>query len=444
MELKNHRMSKIFFFISVGLIVYMPLHVFISTWISTYTGGLVAWSVAKDVLTVAALILSVWVFFKEKLYKVTVFRNIFIIAVAYASLHISFLTVTSPRYDTGSVLNATLFNGRVVAYLFIGMITGYLNRKRLSQELLIKVILGIALVTAVFGILQYFLPSDFMTHFGYSLDRGVRPAFFIDDKPDFPRIMSTFQDPNSFGAYLILPIVISFGLLKQKKLMFTLKKLLVMIVVLSTALILTFSRGALIAVIISVVAYGLNWFRKKHYIRSKKEIAIAVFFTFIVATTVFFTLGRNSYVFKNVILHSDEQTILEDPNELRIRLQREALGEIVETPQGYGPGTAGLVAISNPNGGILTENYFLQILYEVGIFGFLLFTTLVGYVYTLIRKSEYRKTVLSRSLIASFWGYMFVSLLIHLWSNEAVALQWWLLAGVVLGISMYDIQPKRP
>jgi hypothetical protein len=35
-------------------------------------------------------------------------------------------------------------------------------------------------------------------------------------------------------------------------------------------------------------------------------------------------------------------------------------------------------------------------------------------------------------LLASFWAYVIMNMLLQIWSNEAVALQWWLLAGVAL------------
>ena len=41
-------------------------------------------------------------------------------------------------------------------------------------------------------------------------------------------------------------------------------------------------------------------------------------------------------------------------------------------------------------------------------------------------------------LLASLAGYIFYSLLIHLWSNEAIALLWWLLAGATLALSVKD------
>jgi len=111
----------------------------------------------------------------------------------------------------------------------------------------------------------------------------------------------------------------------------------------------------------------------------------------------------------------------------------------LQEPEGYGPGSAGLVSISNPQGGLLTENYYLQIAYEVGWLGLTLFMAIIGLLIYKLQKasnllSENRATAVV--LLASLAGYLFYSLLIHLWSNEAVALQWWLLSGVAVGLSL--------
>lgn len=122
-----------------------------------------------------------------------------------------------------------------------------------------------------------------------------------------------------------------------------------------------------------------------------------------------------------------------DPNELRIQLQARAADDIMADPEGHGPGTAGIVSIGNPHGAYLTENYFLQIGYEIGVIGLLVFLALLAVVYRMVlgvRRDDVRAV-----LIGSFWAYILMSLLIHLWSNEAVAAQWWLLAGLAIGVS---------
>jgi O-antigen ligase len=104
---------------------------------------------------------------------------------------------------------------------------------------------------------------------------------------------------------------------------------------------------------------------------------------------------------------------------------------VVDQPFGHGPGTAGLASIQNPGGGQLTENYYLQIAYEIGLLGLFIFIALNFVVYYQLLQ---RKDWLGMSLLAAFWGYVLMNMLLHTWSNEAVAAQWWLLAGAAIAL----------
>ena len=52
------------YFGALGLLIYMPFHIFLSQWLSTYTGGLEAWKIGKDVsillLAVFTICLVFW------------------------------------------------------------------------------------------------------------------------------------------------------------------------------------------------------------------------------------------------------------------------------------------------------------------------------------------------------------------------------------------------
>jgi hypothetical protein len=75
----------------------------------------------------------------------------------------------------------------------------------------------------------------------------------------------------------------------------------------------------------------------------------------------------------------------------------------------------------------------VQISYEVGIVGLVLFLSIWGYILYVLQK---QKGILASSLLASAIAYLALSMLMHLWTNEAVAAQWWILAGITIGLSM--------
>jgi len=435
MKSNTDKISYILFVFSCLLIVYMPLHVLIAQSTSLVTGGLEVWKAAKDVLIVVLVPLLLFLSYRRGLFQNKTFRWLMILGGLYTLLHGLFV-VFDGGDDTYSAIVGSVYNTRLLGYLLLGYLVGSARQgKRYLQYLLTATVL-IASLVALFGVAQYFLPSDLLTHVGYSLERGVKPLFFIDDKPDLPRVMSTLKDPNSLGAYLILPILLT-GYAFMKKSVnnsvfahpFRREVLGGMLGVQILALLLTFSRGALLGLLFSAVIL-LCIVKGKQILTLSKQFWYIPVVSIIILVSLFVTF-QNSYFVQNVIFHADESTVLENPNELRITFLRQTTEKVAEEPLGYGPGSAGLVAISNPKGGVLTENYYLQIAYEVGWLGLAIFIAILGLLATNMYKM--RNNPVAVVLLSSLVGCLFYSLLIHLWSNEAISLQWWLLTGVTLG-----------
>ena len=447
---KTFSISFFVFLISLFLILYMPLHVFIAQSASLVTGGLELWKAAKDVFVVLLVPLLLYIAYRRRLFHGGEYKPLFFIGVGYLLLHLLFILFDGDD-DTYSAIVASVYNGRLLIYLLIGMIVGSsIAGKRYAKYAMTTVVL-IACAVALFGVAQYFLPKDLLTNVGYSIERGVKPMFFIDDKPDLPRVMSTLRDPNSLGAFLILPtIAVLYALWKpavNKKLFarpFQQGTLVAMAGLLLVAQWFTFSRGAALGLMIAIVTllYIVTGQRLLSFIKLSKNVLLVAVAIVVVLSGLFFAF-KDSYFVQNVVFHADDSTVLADPNELRVSLTQDAVEAIADNPFGYGPGSAGLVAISNPKGGILTENYYLQIFHEVGLFGIACF---VAILYLVVRKlyALRRTEPMAVILCAVFAAYAFYSLLIHLWSNEAIALQWWLLAGIVIGLKVqYNLERTR-
>ena len=419
-----NKLQRLPLWLTYSLLVYMPFHVFLSTWLSTYTGGLEIWKAAKDILVLVLAPVLAWVAYKQRLFRQKTFRILFCLTLLYGAVH--GVWVFNHLLDRPTLFEAFVYNNRLLWYVLIGYLAGSVSQKQPKN--LIKLILGVSTIVAFLGVLQYFLPKDFLTHFGYSVTRGVKPNFFIDDRPSLPRIMSTLRDPNSLGAYLVLPsLLLSYLALKKPS-----KSLLILglLTLHLLALFLTFSRGALIGLGLGYVVVGYLTYRK--HIASWMKNNVLLIAVIVSVFTAFFIVGRNSSVVQNYLLHRTTSTVQADPNQLRVELQKKAAKSVLHKPFGHGPGTAGIVSIRNPKTSLLTENYYLQIAYEVGFPGLLIFIVVLVEVYRALLHVA-KVNSLQPVLIASFWSYVAVALLIHLWSNEAVAAQWWLVAGVVVG-----------
>jgi hypothetical protein len=433
---KLQKIEQLAFYAALAFVVYMPLHIFIAQSASLITGGLEVWKAAKDILLAIVVPVLFLLAIKQGLLRNNLFRRISIAVVVFAFLHLLYVLFDTSD-DTYSAIVASVYNLRLFGYLLLGYVVGVAAKGKRYLQVLMTTAVLIAGVVASFGVAQYFLPADLLENVGYSVERGVKPLFFIDDRPELPRVMSTLRDPNSFGAYLIIPILaVGFSLFRPKvnsQLFvrpFRRGVLVLLLGVMLVAQFFTFSRGALLGLGIGAVTLlcivtgeGAWRFVRKHWVYFA---VLAVVLSGIVYQF------RNSQLIQDYVFHAAVSTNDADPNEKRIQLQQEAIEDIARQPQGHGPGRAGLVSISNPQGGILTENYYLQIAYEVGWLGLLLFVGVVVAVgQKLLRLA--RSNPAAAVLFSSLLGYSFYALLIHLWANEAVALQWWLLAGVVLG-----------
>lgn len=385
------------------------------------------WKAAKDVL-LAVVTLFVFCLVWGMGRATKLFWVVSGLTVLYAVLHLAVWAAHPDIYKPSAILGLT-YNLRLPCFVILGYGATLLWPDISRRTTVIKVVLAISGVVALLGVLQYFLPKDILTHFGYSVARGVKPNFFIDDNSAFPRVMSTLRDPNSLGAYLIVPLTLtSLLLLEAKK---RAKRLLLAgsLAILLLAEWLTYSRSALAASLLAIAL--VTWW---HY-RAWVAQTLHRFWPLVIALVLLMGVAgysqRHNQSISGVVTHTtNKQTGQYDSNQLHIIFVKRGLHGIAQNPWGHGPGTAGLASIQNPKGSFLTENYYVQVGYEVGVLGLLVFVTLNLVVWTQLWRQ--RNNTLASVLLATGVAYVVMNMLLHTWSNEAVACQWWLLAGMSL------------
>jgi len=422
-------LRRIPFIGSLVLLAYMPFHIFLSQSLSLYTGGLDEWKIGKDVLLGILVLFTICLVFLQGRAP-RAFKLLVAFTVVYGLMHLGLWAAHPDLYKQSAMLG-TIYNVRLPLYAILGagavLMWPKKDENKFAFSSVIKLVLIISTAVSALGILQYFLPSDLLTHFGYSISRGVRPNFFIDDNPLFPRIMSTLREPNALGAYLILPATLLSLLVFKAKDMnkrYILGGAFGLHVI---AIFLTQSRSAWAALLISLVL-AFFWQHKVWFTVFIKRFWYVWTALVIVLAGGSFLL-RNSHFVQGYIVHtSTARTSNLDSNNYHSLLVRQGLEGIRNKPFGHGPGTAGIVSIQNPDGGQLTENYYIQIGYEIGIIGALLF---IGFNIWLYIRLWRRKDYIGVAMCASFWAYVVTNMLLHTWSNEAVAAQWWIVAGMV-------------
>lgn len=430
-SLKRDKLAKASLWIFMGLLAYMPLHIFLSTWFGTTFKVLEFAKIAKDIVLILGFIL-VLISAVSKKWLVSLKKDHLAWVIGLYTLLTVLMALVLPNDQDAEILGV-VYNLRFLVYFIYGVLLTRLYKSEWLQKNAIRVVLGVALIVMTFGFIQYlWLPSDALTKFGYSRENGVLPAFFIDDKPDLERIMSTIRDPNSLGSYLIIIFSLSLTFLVNTKNQ-ELKKIYTGLLSLSLiCLWFTFSRSAWIGAVASLVVVIFLIRSKGKKFRISPKLALVVFAAGLILLSSV-VVAKDSYFVKNVILHADESTTLEDPNQLRVRFWRESIESGIKKPLGYGPGTAGLASIRNEiQGTILNENYYFQLLHEVGIVGLVLFIAILVIISFKLFELSMSNNLISIALLASLLGLILTNFLVHIWSNEAVAYTWWGLAGMVV------------
>ena len=414
----------------IALLVYMPLHIFFSQSPSLVTGGLEWWKVGKDVACIALLLFTICLVFWQKQGS-RAFWWLAGLTAVYAGLHLA-LWAANPEIYSRSALLGMLFNVRLPAFALLAYGAYLLAPTKFVLSSLFKVILGVSTLVVVLGILQYFLPKDILTHLGYGIERGARPAFFIDDNPAFPRIMSTLREPNSLAAYLLVPITLLGALLMQQRERLQRIGLAMLLGLHAWALYLTHSRSGMLGLALALGMLVL-WRYQHQAARVIRRWWPLVAAAFVLVCVVGFTVRHDPRI-QGFITHSTPDADINDldSNDYHWLFFKQGLDGSLQQPLGHGPGTAGLASIQNPKGSFLTENYYVQVAYEVGLLGLLLFVVISAWLYLRLLTAD---NTLSLVLLTSFWGLTAMNMLLHIWANEAVAAQWWLLAGVALGMA---------
>lgn len=435
-------------YIFLGLLAYLPFHIFISTVVGVNLGGLEFFKASKDILVllVSILVLPFTVYQWKYIKKTVLSEKIVLLGIAFMVINALFFLMNNKDLD--SALLGLVYNTRYLALFVVLLILTKANPQLLNVRNLTRIVLISSLVVSVLGILQYFIiPKDFLATLGYSMKNGALPWFYIDDKPDFFRIMSTMRDPNSLGSYLLIPITLLLAKLatQYKELTRRVRVGICAAIVINTlALLLAFSRSAVVGLIASVCVLVLVVYKGyiRRNIKSITLVTLSVVALILISGLVF--LQVNPRAFKNIVLHADEQTVMRDPNELRVDFIRDSIDEISDKPMGSGLGTAGLASMKNDIQGVnLTENYYLQLAIEIGVFGMIIFLLVCALtaqkLFTAWRASG---NYVSAALLASLSGLFVTNMLAHIWTNETIAITWWGMAAVC--IAQFTIKaPKK-
>lgn len=303
----------------------------------------------------------------------------------------------------------------------------------LNGAQLVKITLGVGLITSILGILQALvLPEAWLAGLGYAQNiitdvPGVGPLITgttsdalqacppLEHISSFCRAISTFGGPTRFGVYMLVILGLAVSLPMPKKWRAAL------IVFPLAAALLTYSRSVWIGVLglfslVALIKMG------------KRAIIVGVTALFVVGAVGFFAISlqgteQHTNPLKSILTRSGSTS-------KHYEYMVNGLNQVVAEPLGSGLGTAGPASMRYTL--FLTENWFLQIFVEMGIAGGVLFIAFIG---LLLLKLYRLKTPLSTSLYLGLGAVCLVGLFTHSFEELAASYTLMILSGVAISSS---------
>lgn len=400
------------FYLTGSLLVLLPWHAFLKTWLSSLFLGSNA-----DYLPVLSNVLSTW---KEVLLLILLGWSLWRARNAdwkswvkqpstiILSLYIISLLVFGSLYtpDWKTWLLALRTDLLFVPALILGVACQFILSREEKKQLLTWTCYSLFIATSL-GILAWLFAPDIGIHFGYSpyessyVENKPLPIYhclFIQDHC-IPRLQATFSGPNQAGALMAL-------LLGLIGIVFQFSWLLLIPLF---ALIITFSRSALVGVVIA----SFFWIPKQWLWKSALA-AIVVLGAVLLWKPDLVTHGLSS------LEHWDKTNA--------------GIEHIIQEPLGSGLGTAGPVSrrVFGEEKALISENWYLQIGEEAGIISLLLLLLYTAWVIKDLLKNSDQHTKLIGSILLAL---SIQAIFLHLWEDSVVTMLIWFLVGFYRSIS---------
>ena len=412
-------------------IVELPVHGFLSTYLGTFVSNPEILKGIKDIPNyLLFLIYSIFLLLNFKQIKSLLKDKVILLMMLYLAF-VVLISVTRQYYTGGlATLIGFLFDTRYVVIAFNAYILfrfGDFDRQWFLY-VFTRVLLIEAAILVILGFLQvYVLPRDFLTQFGYVKYETIAPYIEYKEGNGILRAYATTRGPNEYGAFMVFAFAISMAVKRRPIRRFLMAFLLL-------GILLSGSRAALIASIISFCTYLAYKYGSK--VLFKRKVIFGAFVTILLIITILFASYKIPAI-RLTIFHSDSSSssLVEGSTEKHVFLAMEGIEYATSNLLGCGVGCAGPASRFSSEA-LISESYVVQIAQELGLIGLIIWVAMqVTLIAELIKnrsKGEYYF-----SIISSFYGITFIALVLHIWTDELVALTWWMFAGCLLGNEEY-------
>lgn len=412
------------------IVLVMPVHAFVSTWLGTIIGPLWLFKSWKELLLGGlGLTGTIWLLSSAKRRQWLLGDRLLLLIGGYALMTLAVTAFNLRALPPDALLAGLAMNLRfplIFAITYLAASRLRLDYQR-TRHYVLHGMMWLGVILALAGMIQVFLlDRNFLTHFGYDKAATIAPYSMIDNNPAALRAFATLRGPNDYGAYLILPLLISLLLGMSQK-----RRYLVNAVVIAMAVFLSGSRSAWLGVLVAAMVMGLIVFGRRA-LRNKRVVASAIA-GFVVGLGLVIAAATVPAL-RLAVFHSipGDPSLTEGSTDNHWRAIADGLARVAVQPLGHGAGYAGPASYYGPTARI-SENYYVQLAEETGLAGLALFVAMFGTI--LHRLYRLRPDTLAIVLFSAGVGISFIGFWLHVWSDDPLSLTYFMLAGLVLGVA---------
>jgi hypothetical protein len=427
----DSKLAEILSWIVAGILVLLPFHAFFTTWLGSHTNHFDLVKIWKEILICVIVLPTIWLLVRSPLLRrwFKTSKLVWLILIYFlVEIGLGLSALHGRRVNSTALIYAWIINLRFLGFFIICFVlaaySGFL--KKYWRPIL----LWPAVAVITFGILQLFLPTDFLKHFGYG--PKTIPAYqTVDSSLSYQRIQSTLRGANPLGAYLVLVI---------PALIFVRRRLvkIISLAAAATVLFYSYSRSAWLGTVSACVSLALIRTRAR---RGIKEITAGICGLILLVGFGLYA-ARTNQTIQDTLFHTSSTSANVSSNARRLDAIKGGFQDISRQPGGRGPGTAGPASFRNSgHQARIAENYYLQMGQEAGIIGMFLFLAI-----NLLVALELwvrRQDLLPQILLASLVGISLVNLVSHAWADDTLSLLWWGLAGIACGSAIITTSSNR-
>lgn len=409
-------MKKINFLYFCILIVFLPFSALLGNVLeykTTISGSQVFWVTHwyEPILVVSFLFL-VFSCFRKKITDTHLLQLLSLVLIIFGIISAVFI---SPSIRRG--FEGFRFTILPVLFFVIAMLFSFTNQER---HKLIKIYLIVSSIVAFWAIIERFLPEKYWNTAGL-INPGVIFGWGWHGAGGFVQSASFLGGPNQLASYLLPALfIVLYKLQKSLNGKALARNLyLVLFSILFLSIVLTYSRSAIIGMIVGLLVWFIYFSREKFLIYSVITLSV------LSIALIWILSPQNG--FANTVTHGGQtghQTALV---ETMIELKNRTLQKPAELFLGSGLGTAGPLVIKYGNG-FISESWYLQLALEIGLFGLAVW---LWFMVSILKKLWGDK---ERGLFLSLLSVSIAAIFLHTWAdNPAISYSLFILLGATLG-----------